>query len=243
MKIYKYWIIGSLIFLVALPLEAQKVSMLDGSNDMSFTPGYGVITTRKAQKEATIGSVYWHEEWFLGNILTKDAKLVEKINLRYDIFNNQLEVKMEDGIRLLYGNEVKSFEYEDAAKENHVFVNALDFEVENSSTRLNTFFEILARGQRYALFSHQKLEFQEAGYVSALDVGSKSDKINKKETLYLLTAKDAPLKVVKKNKKDFLGLFSEQESAKIINFVETNHLSYAKREDIIKMMNFLNTIE
>jgi hypothetical protein len=96
--------------------------------------------------------------------------------------------------------------------------------------------EELATGE-ISLYAKPRVDIVAGTYTPGLDVGSRNDKAIKKESLLLVKGSEV-IDITKTGKK-ILPYFGEQ-SAKVEAYVKENDLSYRKKEDLTKIVQFFN---
>ena len=221
----------------AIPQNIRAANTLDDLG--SFMPGdllYGIPMPPKQ----LLGDAYLNPDWRPANILlfTKET-LLEGYPIRYDLLKNELEVKASNGIKVLEGRRVKSFVWKDSLSwTNEFFINASLYKDEDN-TPMTGFFKVLADG-RSPLMSKPKAYIKEADYNVQFDVGTRDDKIIKKEILYY--AKDGVAYELPKSRKKILAIFGEN-SDKIAEYVKVNELDHSNRTDIIRVFTYYNSLE
>lgn len=176
-----------------------------------------------------IGDTYLDTNWKTGSIMLYDKdKLIERYPIRYDIYTNELDIKTGQQVKVIAGNKIKSFSWIDSSYSEPVyFINARDFKNE-AGTQLSGFFQVLVDGP-LPLLCKTDIVVRKADYNVQMNVGSKDDKILKKEKYYYL--KDGTAVEVPAGKKKMLALFGEHAIA-IEKYIKDNRSS-SKEDELL----------
>lgn len=228
-----------LLLIITNLTYSQKVTQLDGSGNLSLAPVFGTVTSKKIKPQA-VGSYYWYEDYYSGNILLKeDNFLIKDKQFRYNIKNKQLEIKNGKHVIGIASFYVKRLEYINKLNQNRVFVDAEDYSQNNVPFR--GFFELLVEDE-YQLIKKITLveEKFEDNYVAALDVGSKTNEIKRKEKFYI-SDENKEVFEVKNKKKANLGIFGDK-SEDIGSYMKENKLKFSREEDLVKIVKYYNDL-
>jgi len=180
----------------------------------------------------TTGSVYLNDKWELGNVQLKNGLAIENYPLKYDLENDQMEIKTDEGIKILYSWKIDEFKFLDRGE---VFTNVDNFE---NSTEYEGFFLVMSSGQASVL-KYFESRLIPANYVPTTDTGRKYDKIVKEEK-YMISIGDVVYELSGKGKKD-IGIF-RRHAEEISEFVEKEDISFKKESDLVNLMNYYNTL-
>jgi hypothetical protein len=114
-------VIGLFLILLGHTSFGQSGSMIDITTIGGMIPNSFNINKVASEKTMT-GSVYLNSEWTETDVyLVMDSMILKGLKTRIDLRNNLLEVKLEEGIKVLPGFRIKSFCY---PKSKTVFVTA-----------------------------------------------------------------------------------------------------------------------
>lgn len=169
-----------------------------------------------------IGNAYLNPDWNRTTFLLYDEdKMIEGYPARYEIDQDQFEIQVGAGIKLLNGKSVRSFVWVDSlTRSPHYFVNAKDFKNENNIP-LTGFFEVLTEGD-LTLLSRTDLVVKKPNYNDKLDVGSRDERILKKTKFYF--TEGGKIKELATTRKKLLPVFGEYATA-MEEFIRKNELS------------------
>ena len=163
--------------------NVRAANILTRMGSYRMTPGdmtFPITSSRTAQ---IIGDTYLDLHWAQSSLLlySKD-QLVEDYLTRYDIKNNEFEIRLQNGVRVLPGSKVKNMVWVDSlTKTPRYLINAQDYVYD--TVPLAGFFEVLVEGD-VPLFKKLYVEILKPNFSPALNVGSKDYKILKKVEYY-----------------------------------------------------------
>ena len=183
-----------------------------------------------------VGTTLYDESWYQGEVQFYNGKALKNHELRYDVYADIVEAKINGNVALYKGENIKQFNWEDSSVNTAMkFINTKSYTISN--TELIGFFEVLVDDE-VALFAHQKIKIKEPDYVEGLDVGSRDYQIKMSENYYFAFGKK--LMDVKQGK-NFKELKNSIPPLK--EFVKENNLSHKKKQDLVSMTRFLNSIK
>ncbi|QHT69304.1 hypothetical protein GXP67_23025 [Rhodocytophaga rosea] len=185
----------------------------------------------------TKGSTYLSDNWYIGTIYLSNNKIIENYPLKYEVAKRQIEIKVDNKVKVLQSDGVSRFEWFDTEKGTTVkFANPKNFTFQGIQTV--GFFQVVLEG-KWSLFSRIEVEKVKGNYVAALDMGDASSRIVKKEKLYL--AIENQVVEIAKDKKDFAAQFGAL-SDKVYEFIKQHKLSVKNKEDLTQVLIFANTL-
>lgn len=207
----------------------------DGSSNLNSGGVYGLTPSTVSKVE---GDSYWDIHWGISSVELKGRKeLVEGNYVRYDIYTDELEFLLKDGVKVFPGNKVVSVVWQDSVFSKPRFLVNGNLFRENG-VPLTGFVEILV-DNKIALVKRISLSIRKPSYNQALDVGSKNSKIIKEEDYYY--AIDNKLTRLK-SKKDLKGISTLNQS-KIENYVKENKIGLSNERDLVLLIEYCNTLE
>jgi hypothetical protein len=185
-----------------------------------------------------IGDTYIDTHWKNCSILLYDKdKLIEGYPARYDIYMDELEIMGRNGIKVLKGNQVKSFVWADSiTRVPAYFVDAKDY-INEDNVPFTGFFQVLSDGAM-PLFKKTSIGIKKADYNVQLNVGSPDDKILKKVKFYTVDEKRVVELPV--SRKKLFTLFDE-DYEKIEQLVKDNNLSTSNEDHLVIIFQHYNS--
>lgn len=228
-------------YLFALPL-LFSMHLLTAQNqvavyDPDVNPGQ-LIREVKLPPPKTEGNVYLDDNWHFGNFAMKGTALYNGFLLRYDLRHQNLEIKIDDEIRICVVSMLDEFYFIDKSTNQNSHFISLD-KIENSFVIGHKGIIKILADNKVKLYKNYFLETQKANYSPALDMGNKDNKIIKKSSYYL-AVDNTIVKLstsLKKNKAAFGTYFS-----KIETYSKKNKLRLKNEQDMIALVNYYNTL-
>lgn len=232
-----------LIIVITLSLifesKAQHFFLADDSGRSNLMPNTD-ITVKPLISKGYKGTPYLSDDWNLGKIIFQDGHEIESIPIKYHIMNEELEVQHENQIKTSPYHLISSFEWGDIEKQSYrQFINAKNFSIELEGVPLTKFLEVLV-DEEHKLYCKYDYEIQSPDYVPTHNVGSVDPEIKQQEYYYL--GIDNQLYLIKGKKKNIANLFIGQEDA-INKYIKDNQLKLKKREDLIQLVSYYNSLE
>lgn len=180
------------------------------------------------------GSPYMNDEFVKGDLLTTKSEMMNGILLRYNVYDNEMEVK------------VKEIAYEVPAKdlvmrvilEDKTF-DYLPFQVADEEKQIG-YLELIKEGE-WNLYCRHSKKYKEAQPPKAMQENGAPAKFIDKPVVYFLKKNQDDVAFGFKNKKQLVNLFPEHEK-KVQEFISKNKLKYNDPEDLKKLLNFCNIL-
>jgi len=214
-------------------IETSLIRLEQGTFD-----SHQMLMGRKIPPAGTQGDYYLHPHWQEGFITLKTGQTFQKYPLKYDIENDMLEIKASNEVKILRGERVASFTWQDVSSQKEVhFINSHEYKL--NGTPLIGFFEVVVDGQ-VQLLGKVKAEVNDPTYVEGLDVGKRYSEIIKKEVFYV-SDKSKALKEIK-SKKDVWGYAGKHES-EVKQYMKKQKLGVNQKEDLANIVAFINQLK
>jgi len=184
-----------------------------------------------------IGDTYLEKDWRVSVLYLYDGNTVIKnYPVRYDIKEDQFEVKTDAGIKGLSGQSVVRFTCVDSPRgKTATYVNAKEYV--DAGSRPQGFFEILVDG-KIPLLKRESIVVKKADYNVQLSIGSRDDKILKKSSYYY--ANSSRISPLPGNRKKLQKVFGGQ-SSEVGQFIDRNALSVREERDLIEIFHFYDS--
>ncbi len=183
------------------------------------------------------GNPYWDEHWGLASVEISGRKeLVEGNYVRYDIYRDEVEFNLKDGVKVLPGGKVVSIVWQDSVFSIPRFlVRANQFQ--ENGVPLTGFVEILV-DKEMTLLKRSVLDLQQPTYNPALDVGRKNPRIVKGHQYYISINNNLTRLKSKKDIKEVMPNFKSE----VENFIKKNSIKVNSENDLIKLVEYYNTL-
>jgi hypothetical protein len=210
--------------------RVQRLNMSNGiisSNDL-------IIGFDNSAAGEVVGDPYVDSHWGISSIqLEGEAKLVEGMLTRFDILSNELEFKLQEGIRVLPGSKIANVVWVDSVTQRPRFLyNGKNFKLDGAP--VDGFLELLVDGS-VALYRKYYVEVLKPNFSPALNVGSKDTKVLRK--YWLVFAQDGNLHQVKSRKS--LDQLNPELRANANKIVEQHKLNLKNETDVVRLFTLM----
>lgn len=211
---------------------------IDGAVQLAKFPHirFATIQTFDQGYEGVKGTPYISGEWMKGAALLSDSEEPQVALLNYDCVNDELLVRMEDGLPAsLPKSHVHSFllyDEQETPRYRH-------FVVATPGSGDPLFCEVLHSGRTIFLV-HPKKIFRKADYQRAYSPGRKFDEYLD-ESIYFLKTEDGRWTKLKPGKKQVLALFPEKRDL-LEKFAAEKKLKLSTPGDIITLLEYYDTL-
>jgi hypothetical protein len=222
----------------AIPNYVRAVNTLEGLTDSNGLGANEMLYGIPIPPGKVIGDTYLSTSWKKSVVLLyKNDKVLEGYLVRYDLYADEMGFKTAAGIKVLKGNDIKSFVWMDSLRqEPYYFINGRDYKLDGIP--LTGFFEVLVDGGT-PLFKKTRLNIKKASYNVALDVGTRDDKIIKTFDYYAGVSDDVI--EIPTSRKKAMTLFPGKEDEMGL-YMEANSLSLKKEQDLIHLFRHYNLL-
>ncbi|MEA3505164.1 MAG: hypothetical protein U9R32_08205, partial [Bacteroidota bacterium] len=130
------------------------------------------------------GNPYLTEEFMMGQIYLANGKETSILALRYNIVNNQIEVKQDEEI----------FGINNSRKIDHFSINEIRYEYINNNEGDHSIYQVLANGA-CKLLRKYNCTLNPVNYNITLDSGHKTPYYTKSDNLYIQLLDNTPKKI------------------------------------------------
>lgn len=205
------------------------------TNNNTITGPQNVFKSEIPLAEPSIkGSTYLDEQWHAAEIVLNDGYAIEELPVRIEIEQANVEIKYKGEVKYLDLKKVDFIKY--AGNQNgarQIIKRADGFMLNNVPLKGIV---VVHKGERYLAIKHYYIEFLQANYNVAMDVGSKDHRKVKREKLYI--ARGNQLILMKgKEKKIAAKLGADKDKA--ISLIKEHHLNLSQEEDLNMLVDLL----
>ena len=177
-----------------------------------------------------VGSSYVNQNFISGNISNKEMVYL----MRYNAYKDEMEIELEGKPYYLPKTGYYSINFDILNKEYQL----LDY-IENKESKKG-FFVVLNKNNKTQLLIKEKVKLYKEVPAKLGFTRYEPPKLGRlKDEIYI--AKNNEAIELPKKKKDILNFFSHK-SKEIELFAKKNKLSFKKSEDLIKIINYYNTL-
>jgi hypothetical protein len=228
-------------FMISVSLgKAQTIPMGAQTGAGYVTPvPYGFMNQLPPAPAKTIGDYYLDESWLKGNILLSSNSRIENVQFRYNLRENNFEIKTEKDVKLLPGVRVLSFEWVDnQSPRDGFYFSAAPYDYNN--THLLTFLKEVVSGDDYSLAIGVECKLIPANYNVALNVGNRDNQIVKDQGYYLFH--DNKLLKVDSSRKKFSSELKTFSGHDLAAYMKENKVDPKQIDDLLILTEKLNTL-
>lgn len=177
------------------------------------------------------GSQYLSEEWTKGHITLKDETTIDTINLRLNVYRQQMHY-FHNGVEYSIGSPEN---IKEITMGNRKFIYC-PYKDENEIT--HGYFEVLVEGdiKLLVLFHVTRIP---ANYNVVLDCGNQNDQLKLAER-YFISKDNAIIEVDKKGKSLFSYIGEKGELLR--KKIKEERLSFKAKEDLVEIVTHVNTL-
>ncbi|WP_276374081.1 hypothetical protein [Chryseolinea sp. H1M3-3] len=232
-------VVSDVLAQAVVPPNIRAANTLDRLVDLDGLGMADMLYGIPLPEGKVVGDTYLDTHWKYSTILLYDKdKMIEGYPTRYDIYLDELEVKGKNGVKVLKGNNVKSFVWIDSlSRMPSFFVNGKEYKNEEN-VPYTGFFEVLTEGT-LPLFKRTFIDIKKADYNIQFNVGSHDDKIIKKNEFYML--KDNHVIALPSSKKKLVLVFDDKSEA-IEKYIKDNNLASHKGEHLKLIFEYYNSL-
>jgi hypothetical protein len=215
-----------------------QIEERDGQLLSPTFPGGIVELSELPAATETLGSNYIYENWNLGSVAMMSSKAIKDVPLKYDLYQNYLEISTESGTKVLYSENIRYFEWLNTIAQKELYYNVAEFNL--LENELDGFFEIMVEGE-LILASNKEVQYVSPHYNQALDAGNAQGRYITTESFFYIGRHKSARKLPKK-KKDFYLIFGQNAQA-IQKFMKATKFGIKHREDLTKIFLYHNTLQ
>ena len=224
----------------AVPQNIRAANTLENLFDASGLTTSDNFYGIPLEPGGVVGNAYLNSEWRRTTFLLYNVdKMIEGYPARYEIGQDQFEIKTSRGVKMLNGDKVKSFVWIDSATRTpHYFVNGRDFNQADKAISPG-FYEVLAEGNM-TLLSKTTVVVKDPTYNDKFDMGQRNTRILKKMDFYYVDQNH--VREVPSSKKKFFSIFG-RHAEEIESFAKLNKLSVDDAGHLTSMFRHYNNLQ
>lgn len=220
---------------ICMSIQAQIQGQQLTERDLQdFSAGKFIITTSPdALYEGVKGTPYFNEKWQPGDIAFTDGTEIVQINIRYNIYKDELEFKNSTSGQtfIIDRNMIDGFRFPDTGDT----VNFKYFSLKPDKKEEKSCVQVLYDGKTMLLLKHKK-QFIKADYQGAYAAGNKYDEyLNDND--YLLVKADGSVLKMKLNKRSVLSALKNSQS-ELKEYALKNQIDFSDPGGVIRLLRF-----
>lgn len=181
------------------------------------------------------GSPFSSDSWVKGIVTLSNKKVYSNLDVKYSEYEDKLFLKGKNNELMDFNDKVEDFTLKFTKSDNQELVHYRNGYSNIAGTSTEAFFQILVDGKVQLLKkTSKKVQVQnEYGSITSNKSFTATTKF------YIVTAEKATL--IKKDKKSILSALVDKQS-ELETYAKTNNLDFKNDEDLVKLINFYNTI-
>jgi len=199
-------------------------------------PGALKMNSLPVKKGETEGTFYYNQDWLAGSLQLTNNEYIENVPIKLNLLDKTIEIETETEIKVVQLYRVKNFTLTNGTTSQY-FENSTNY-LTTTNSDITGVFEILVNGDT-KLFLNPKVVLLPANYNEAVNAGTNNDKYTRSDKFYIY--KNNELKNIYNSKSSVLkNLNDKAEELKI--YSKENNLKFKEKEDLIKILEYYNTI-
>ncbi len=234
-----------LSFLLIIPvisfaqIDKSMVATEENLQNISRSAGVVMITNMDELYEGIKGTPYLFPAWKQGNIYLKDSSHIKNINIKYNIYTDDvLYLNSRSGDSLIIDRSlINAFEILDDSAGGIILFK--DINLKPGTNGKSAFIKVLYDGKSKFLIKYNKI-FIKADYKGAYAAGRKYDEYTDNYQYYILKDNNE-LNKIKLNKKSVIKVLSDKEN-KVKSFIDTQGLAPDNEKNIISVLEYYDSI-
>lgn len=197
--------------------------------------GHGTIQTFDTRYEGVKGSPYLYEDWQKGAVLVSGTVEPQPALLNYDCVNEQLLVRMSDGLpSSLPIEHIPAFLIADESNN-----DGFAFFVSDTNEKGNkTYYQVLYN-EKTLLYQHLKKHFKPADYQRAYNPNRRFDEFEW-EIQYFIKKENGVPEKVKLNPKAILKLFPEKDK-ELNKYISDHKLKIKTADELAQVLSYYDS--
>ncbi len=220
------------LFLMACTISLTAQNLLLGAEGQKFYDEFLIRNAAKGEVERYEGSPYMDEEFSEATVISSENQVFEKVPVRYNVYYDLFEVQMEEVVYNLKRGGIVS----KVTLSGH---NFLYMTYNYQSGEGEGYLELITEGM-YTLYKQYQVVFKEAEPAQPYQ-DAKPAMFQERDPLFYI-AYDDNQPVFIKNKRNLMDIAGDNEKA-LKDFINDNGLKVRNEEDMVKAVEFLNSLE
>jgi hypothetical protein len=188
---------------------------------------------RTLSEENIVGSPYLNDEFIEGSVFTKSKTQYAEVPLRYNIFNDEIEFRTDDGqvLALASAEVIEKVEFGD------FYMEYIPYMVVKRMRR--GFFNVLEKGNA-TLYQRSHVVFEDAKQPAAYQDAQPAKFVKKPDEFYIRVGLEPALPIAKN--RDLEGAFPDHKK-EIAEFIKKNRVRTNNPESLKELVIFYNSLK
>ena len=220
-------------------IDKSMVATEDNLQNISRSASIVMTTDMDELYEGIRGTPYLFTGWRQGNIYLKDSSQIKNINIKYNIYTDDvLYLNSKSGDSLIIERSlIREFQMLNDSASNIITFKEMNMKPGNDGK--STFVKVLYDSKSEFLMKYIKV-FIKADYKGAYTAGRKYDEYTDDLQYYILKDNNE-LNKIKLGKKAVIKVLAEKEN-KIKSFIDQQGLTLDNENDVIKVLDYYDSI-
>ena len=211
--------------------DAQENLFKLGSSDASF----GVVRKFDNRYAGVQGTPFYFDTWVEGSIVTEKNQQIDNVQLKYNVYEDELIINKKSGQFYLPKSQIKSFVL--LKKENVHF--ARFYHPKNHDAY--QFYRMIFNGT-ISIIEHVKVVFEKANFEGGYSNDKRYDEFKKYSVLYYLNQESKiPIKL-KTTANGFSKIF-QNHNDEVKKYISANGYSCKNERDLVAIMSYYEKIK
>lgn len=186
----------------------------------------------KAFFNSIIGTPYLENEFKKGEVFTSGGNNFKDVLLRYNVYNNLIEVNLKDVRYEISNDKINS------VKIDNKNFDYLSYKIGNETEK--GYLELISDGEIKLYCRHSK-KFKDAEPQKAMEDHPSPPEFKDLPDVYFIKNKEDKVATGFRNKKDLISTFPDYQD-EIKNHIKEKNLKYNDPEDLKELLNYYNSL-
>lgn len=231
------------IIFICFSVKAQELNVVDAQENLfkigGGEPSYGIVRKFDNRYEGVKGSPFYFDYWADGSIQTSDNKSITNIELKYNVFEDDLIInRSEKGQYYFPKSEITSFTlHEKSTEVKQVFIK----KPHPKKEAVPQYYRLVYPGE-INLAEHTKVIFEKADFEGGYSNEKRYDEFKKYPTYYFYDNSSLKPKKLKLTINYVSNIFNKYKK-EIKNHILQNGYDCANEQDLIKIFEYYHSIQ
>lgn len=186
--------------------------------------------------EGIKGSPYYHDDWLKGTLELENGKVVKDVEMKLNLYENELIVKDGKQSGIINRALVKGFSLGFADQIDAHFARYPTYDKSGS----DLYYKILHEG-KMTLLENIKIIYEKASFEGAYSVNKTYDEFKQYPSYFFITADSDKPQKIKSTNKAFLKIFPAHQ-AELKRYISENLLDVRNAEDIMNVLRYYDQL-
>ncbi|MFU8859380.1 MAG: hypothetical protein ACNA8K_03055 [Cyclonatronaceae bacterium] len=227
---YSVMTTAAIVIMIHAAYSQDTQRAVQNLNSSGATSGNVVVTFNESYYGIE-GTPYLVQDFVSGAFHQSGAGRYEEVRIRYNAYEDWLEVIIDSDSLVLKPSAIRSFEFANSGG-SHVYRNG--FSSPDDGIDRENYLRVMHDGNIVFLKRHIK-ELKKADFDPVFNIGSRHDQFVDQERYYSAGSGSNLIEPVRMRRRDILNLMSDK-SDQIARYVRDNRLNYRSAEDVVKML-------